>query len=122
MGDNVTSVIGNRLFAFCCPGCESEARHNPAEYLEKLDAAVVEDQLAGYPMETCVVSGQPLDSMGGAIDHVVANRLVRLCCAGCLPRVEANPARVLDVIDEARGGDEGADDGHEGHGHHGSGE
>lgn len=102
MSENVTAVIGNRLLAFCCPGCESEARANPARYLEKLDKAVVDKQGDDYPLETCVISGQPLDSMGGPVDHVLANHLVRLCCKGCLPKVEEDPAAVLAKLEEAR--------------------
>lgn len=104
------SVVGNRLFIYCCPPCDKKVRAEPAKYIEILDKAVIEQQAESYPLETCVVSGQPLDSMGGPVNMVIANQLVQLCCAGCKGKVEADPAGTLAKIHEARGGH----DGHEG--------
>jgi len=96
------SVVGNRLFIYCCPPCDKKVRAEPAKYIEILDHAVIEQQAEDYPLETCVVSGQPLDSMGGAVNVVIANQLVQLCCAGCEKKVEADPAGTLARIAEAR--------------------
>jgi hypothetical protein len=98
------SVVANRLFIYCCPPCDKKVRAEPAKYIETLDQAVVEQQAKDYPLDTCVISGQPLDSMGGPINMVVANQLVRLCCAGCEKKVEADPAGTLAEIEQARGG------------------
>lgn len=102
--EDTFAVVGNRLFIFCCPPCEKKVRAEPAKYIETLDQAVVEQQAKDYPLDTCVISGQPLDSMGGPINMVVANQLVRLCCAGCKGKVEADPAGTLAKIEQARGG------------------
>ncbi|MEQ8821043.1 MAG: hypothetical protein RLY93_12440 [Sumerlaeia bacterium] len=99
---NSPSVVGNRLFLYCCPPCDKKVRAEPAKYIAILDEAAIEKQTAGYPLDTCVVSGQPLDSMGGAVNVVLANQLVKLCCAGCEKKVEANPAATLAKIDAAR--------------------
>lgn len=66
------------------------------------------DQASAYPLDTCVVSGEKLGSMGKAFDHVhkaegQPDRLVRLCCKGCLRDFNRDPARYLKVLDEAAG-------------------
>lgn len=104
------SVVGNRLFIYCCPPCDEKVRVEPAKYIEILDKAVVAQQAANYPLTTCVISGQPLDSMGGVVSMVVGNQLVQLCCAGCKGKVEADPAGTLAKIHEARGGQDGHED------------
>lgn len=104
------SVVGNRLFIYCCPPCDKKVRAEPAKYIEILDKAVIEQQAESYPLETCVVSGQPLDSMGGPVNMVIANQLVQLCCAGCEKKAEADPVGTLAKIHEARGGQDGHED------------
>lgn len=101
MGDPVDRVVGNRLVRLCCAGCVSKLKANRALYLAKLDAAVVRKQAAAYSLKSCIVSGKPLDAMGGAKDVVVAGRLVRLCCAGCLSSLRQEPASYLTRLDAA---------------------
>ncbi len=102
--EDTFAVVGNRLFIFCCPSCEKKVRAEPAKYIAILDKAVIEQQAESYPLETCVISGQPLDSMGGPVNMVVANQLVQLCCAGCEKQVEADPAGTLAKIEVAQPG------------------
>lgn len=101
MGEPVDKVYNNRLVRFCCAGCVPGFEKDPATYIEKLDAAVVEAQLPDYPMETCVVSGHELGSMGDPVNYVNANRLVRFCCAGCTAAFEKHPAKFHATLDEA---------------------
>jgi YHS domain-containing protein len=107
--ENHLAVIGNRLFVFCCPPCEDTVRAEPAKYIATLDKAVAEKQKADYPLSTCVVSGQPLDAMGGPINVVIANQLVQLCCKGCVSKVEQDPAGILAKVAEARKASESAE-------------
>ncbi len=95
------SVVGNRLFIYCCPPCDKKVRAEPAKYIEILDKAAIEKQSENYPLETCVVSGQPLDSMGGSVNVVIANQLLKICCAGCEKKIEADPAAALAKVAEA---------------------
>ena len=99
MGEPVEMVVGNRLVKLCCGGCVGKAEADPEAVIAKLDAAVIAQQADGYAATTCPVSGQNLDAMGGPLNYVVANRLVKLCCEGCVPAVEAYPVRVLVEID-----------------------
>ncbi|MEM6560013.1 MAG: hypothetical protein AAF656_00300 [Planctomycetota bacterium] len=114
MGEPVDIVVGNRLVRLCCAGCEKQVRENPEPIIPKLDAAVIEQQSDDYALETCPVSSGKLGSMGEPVNYVIANRLVKLCCAGCVGAVEANPAAVLDKLD---GEDSKTDDDHAGHDH-----
>ena len=120
MGEPMDIIVGNRLVRLCCAGCEKQVRENPDPVIEKLDAAVIEQQSPGYSMTTCPVSGDKLGGeMGEPVNYVIANRLVKLCCAGCVGMVEENPAAVLAKLDgEANAADgKKADDGHAGHDH-----
>jgi len=100
--ETILKVVGNRMFALCCGGCARALDRNPARYIAMLDEAVVEAQRDDYPLETCVVSGLPLDSMGGAVEHVVGNQLVKVCCAPCIRTIEQDPAGILGKLAEAR--------------------
>jgi YHS domain-containing protein len=104
MGDPYNYVYKNRLVRFCCGGCKGQLKAEPAKFIKKLDEAVVEEQKENYPLETCVVSGQKLGSMGDPVEYVHANRLVRFCCAGCTDSFEKEPVKYMTAIDEAAGG------------------
>lgn len=125
MGEPLDIVVSNRLVRLCCAGCESKVREDPAQYFSKIDKAVIEQQMAGYPFQKCMVSGERLGgSHGKVIDKIVANRLVRFCCASCVTMFNENPAKYLHMLDtgemkasEGEGShskDEAAD-AHEGH-------
>lgn len=122
MGDPIDIVYGNRLVRFCCKGCTGKFKKEPAKYLAKIDAAVIEAQKADYPLDTCVVSGDKLGGeMGEPIDYVIGTRLVRFCCKGCVKMFEKNPAKYLAKIDAHKASDKdgghGDDNGHEHQGH-----
>ena len=77
---------------------------------------------AAYPLETCVVSGDKLESgdMGEPIDYIhkeegKPDRLVRLCCKGCVRDFKKDPAKYLKLIDEAAA--KSSAEGHGGHAH-----
>lgn len=121
MGEPINLIVGNRLVKLCCAGCVGKVRENPEPIIEKLDAAVIEQQSADYPLATCPVSGDKLGGeMGEPINYVIANRLVKLCCQGCVDMVEKNPAKYLAMLDgkgKADGDHAGKADDHAGHSH-----
>ncbi|UCD76589.1 MAG: hypothetical protein JSV91_06625 [Phycisphaerales bacterium] len=102
MGKPVDFMYANRLVRFCCAGCKPRFEAEPDKYLKMIDQAVIDKQKKDYPLDTCVVMGGKLGSMGEPIDAVVANRLVRLCCDGCLPKLKKDPAKYFAMIDKAR--------------------
>ena len=93
-------VIGNRLYRFCCKTCIRRFKRNSEKYVTILDKLVIEDQRATYPIDVCVISGRPLG--GNPQEFVVANRMVRTCCAGCTTRVKNDPTASIAMIDKAR--------------------
>lgn len=96
-------VYGNRLVRFCCKMCRREFNDDPATYLAKLDAMIIEQQAADYPLTECVISGDPLGEMEDSINMVYANHLVRFCCEGCIGEFETSPAAYLAKLDAAWG-------------------
>jgi hypothetical protein len=96
-------VYGNRLVRL---GAESEKApflKDAAKYIATLDKAAVERQGKDYPVKTCLVSKEQLGGdMGEPVDVVLAGRLIRLCCDGCKPDLEKEPAKFIALADEAR--------------------
>ncbi len=91
-------------------------------------AADSDAAIAAYPLDTCVVSGDKLEDgeMGPPHNYVYKqegkpDRLVRLCCKGCIKKFNKAPDKYLKKIDDAtsQAGDAGAvpADGHSGHKH-----
>ena len=100
-GEPINVVHEGRLFRLCCKMCKKMLAQSPEEYVAKLDAAIIAEQTPYYALETCAISGEPLDGMGGAIDTVVGTRLVKVCCKGCIKGVQKNPAEALAKVDAA---------------------
>ncbi|MHC4832458.1 MAG: hypothetical protein ACYTFH_00930 [Planctomycetota bacterium] len=89
-------VYKNRLVRLCCSKCVRRFNRSPAKYLETLDAMIVAEGSKNYPMSTCPVSGRPLGD--GAVDVIAANRLVRVCCKGCVGKVEGDPMKFAGLV------------------------
>lgn len=100
MGDPVTLTHAGRAIKLCCNGCVKEFEAEPAKFIEKLDKAIVEAQLMHYPIDTCIVAGGKLGSMGDPVNLVYNNRLVRFCCAGCEPGFKDDPAKYFRALDK----------------------
>ncbi len=98
MGKPVNFIYMNRLVRFCCGGCEKSLVKEPAKYMAKLDKAYADAQRAAYPIDTCVVAGGKLGSMGDPVEIVAGTQLVRFCCAGCLPKFKADPQNYLSKL------------------------
>jgi len=105
-------VYGNRLIRLGAESEKAEFMKAPKKYMEALNLAVIAAQGGDYPLDKCPVSGDELDTMGKPQELVIAGRLIRLCCNDCRKDVEANPAKFIAMVDEARrGGAEKAKDG-----------
>jgi YHS domain-containing protein len=101
LGDKpVDFVYKNRLIRFCCADCIETFKKDPAKYLAKLNEAVVAKQKPSYPLAICPVMGGKI--VADSIDVVVGDRLVRLCCPGCIQAVKKEPAKFLAKLDAAK--------------------
>lgn len=98
MGEPVNYIYNNRLVRFCCKGCIKSFEKDPAKHLDKLNEAVIEKQLPDYPSKTCAVLDSELGSMGKPINLVVGNRLIRLCCKGCIKKVQKDPVKYIAKV------------------------
>lgn len=72
----------------------------------KSESELIAKARADYPMKTCLVSDEALGSMGDAVAHVhrVAgkpDRVIFLCCEGCIDDFKADPAKYLKKVDDA---------------------
>ena len=96
-------VDGTRLLRACCGNCVKAITEDPASHLEKLNAALIAQQAADYPLSDCVISGQGVSSKGDPVDVLYGNTLVRLCCNGCVSGYEKDPAKYAAMVRKARG-------------------
>lgn len=53
-----------------------------------------------YPLDSCIVSGEKLGSMGKPVVKEYDGREVRFCCNGCVKQFEAKQADYLKKIDD----------------------
>lgn len=92
-------VVKNRLVRVCCGNCAKKIKDKlPPKFTAKLDEAIVKTQTKKYPLETCVISGEALGSMGPAKNVIVGNTLVKVCCKGCVKKVALNPAKYIQMV------------------------
>jgi len=91
-------VFLNRLFRLCSYDCQEKLKKGAAKYFDKLNRAVVEKQKKSYPLKKCIVSGKPLGDE--AVDHVVANQLVRLADYGQIDSFNETPGKYLAKLRE----------------------
>jgi len=101
MGDPVVKEYDGREVRFCCDGCIATFEAKKDEYWKKIDAAIVAQQKPLYPLDTCMVTGQKLGSMGDPVEYVYKNRLIRFCCAGCIDAFKKDPAKYVATLDKA---------------------
>ena len=82
MGDPIEMVHGTRLVRLCCKGCLRAFKKDPAKHMAAVDKALIAQQKKAYPLDTCLMSGNALDS-DKAVDHLYGTKLIRFCCPRC---------------------------------------
>lgn len=99
----VTKTIDDREVRFCCGGCPEAFEASKEEQFAKLDKAMIADQMAYYPLKTCLVGGESLYDNGEdiATNYVYKNRLVRFCCSDCIEEFKKDPASYIATLDSA---------------------
>ncbi|MDG1891708.1 MAG: hypothetical protein P8L18_10390 [Verrucomicrobiota bacterium] len=65
------------------------------------EAAISKAQSMNYPLDTCVISGEALGSMGDAVDYVHQDTLIKVCCDHCLPDVKKDPSKYVALVKTA---------------------
>jgi hypothetical protein len=92
-------VVEGRMVRTCCGDCKAEIVKSPAAAIKKIDAAVVAEQKAGYPLTTCAVTDAKLDDK--AVDYVWGTRLVRLANADAVKAFQKDPKTAMAKVDAA---------------------
>ena len=101
MGKPVVYGHQGREIRFCCAGCVEQFKKEPQKFIDKLDKAMIEDQLPHYPLETCLITKQKLTAMGKPVDLIYKNRLVRFCCSNCVAQFKKDPELYMSQLNEA---------------------
>lgn len=52
-----------------------------------------------YPLKTCIVSDNDLDSMGEQASFVTQGQTIKVCCKACIAKFEKNPAKYLKKLE-----------------------
>ncbi len=55
-----------------------------------------------YPLTTCVVSGEKLDSMGKPYVHEHEGLEVQFCCKNCLKDFNKDPGKYVKMVRDAQ--------------------
>ena len=58
--------------------------------------------LGDYPLDTCVVAGKKLGSMGEPYAYEFEGKKVYFCCGGCKEDFNADPKKFLAKIEAAK--------------------
>ena len=89
-------------------GCdkENEDHGDPAHTLSgaatiQPSSVISSQERDDYPLATCVVSGEPLDAMGGAFVIQHEGREIRFCCRSCVTQFNEAPPKYLAMLDRA---------------------
>ena len=56
------------------------------------------DSAKPYTLDTCLVSGEKLGSMGKPFEIVHEGQQIKFCCKSCLPDFEKEPAKYLGKL------------------------
>jgi bacterioferritin-associated ferredoxin len=93
-------VVQNQLVRLCCGKCVKKVQANPDAWVKKVQEQAIAAQKPGYPLDTCVISGEKLGD--SAVDTVIGSRLVRTCCGKCAAKVKANPQAAFAKLDAVK--------------------
>jgi len=64
-------------------------------------AGLAADTKKPYPLKTCVVSGDKLDSMGEPYVYTYKDREIKFCCKSCVKDFKKDTAKYIKKIEEA---------------------
>lgn len=82
------------LLAVCLlTGLPNRAAENPAPAVAKPTAP------KAYPLKTCIVTDNDLDSMGEQASFVYQGQTIKVCCKPCIAKFEKNPAKYLKKLE-----------------------
>lgn len=93
-------VLEDTLVRVCCEDCVEKAKDHATEIVTKIQSAAFAAQKMDYPLDTCVLSKQPLGER--AASTMVGTLLVRTCTTNCASRIAEDLVAVTAKIHAAR--------------------
>ncbi|MES2659984.1 MAG: hypothetical protein V4689_15290 [Verrucomicrobiota bacterium] len=61
----------------------------------KTKTTAAEQSAKPYPLDTCLVSGEKLGSMGAPVEVLYEGQRIKFCCKSCIKKFEANKSEYL---------------------------
>ena len=103
MGEPIVLEADGSQVKLCCKACVKKFKADTDKYMKAVRKDIAAQQLPYYPLETCVVTGEPLveDDKDIAVDVVIGNRLFRVCCKSCIKDLHKEPGKYLVKLDAA---------------------
>lgn len=86
-----TLVALTPMALFSCNEQASQAETEPT---------ATESTAKPYPLETCLVSGKKLGSMGDPYVITHGGQQIKFCCDGCEPAFKKDPAKYLAKLSQ----------------------
>ena len=84
-----TTLFATALFGLSLAACATSQTSPVSAEVSKTKA---------YPLKTCIVTDNDLDSMGGEIVKTYNGQEIKFCCKPCVKKFEANPAKYLKKL------------------------
>ncbi len=100
MGVPPSKVIDDREVKVCCDGCFATFEGDAETYHRKMDDLILDATAADYPLETCIVSDEPMELTEVVTVYRPQNRVVKFCCGSCEVLFDKEPEKYLAKLDE----------------------
>ncbi|TWT35343.1 Archaeal TRASH domain protein [Posidoniimonas corsicana] len=116
MGDPIPVTVGDDTIYVCCAGCVGKVKAEFSKYLAQLNGptglaprgsdevrpgvfkTVAADQPFIAAQQKCPVMDEPLGGMGAPLKVHANGKAIYICCAGCAKKIQAEPAKYLQVL------------------------
>lgn len=90
----LSAIIALSISPFIFTSC-GDKKEDPNQ---KTDASTETSAAKPYPLETCLVSGEKLGSMGEPHVFVHNGQEIKMCCDKCVPKFNKDPETYLDKL------------------------
>jgi len=81
------------------PAEKDKGHDHGAPAVKPADDKKTEAAAKPYPLKTCIVSDNDLDSMGEQATFVYQGQTIKVCCKACIAKFEKNPAKYLKKLE-----------------------
>ncbi|MFN4873813.1 MAG: hypothetical protein ACK5JP_08385 [Akkermansiaceae bacterium] len=89
------------MIAACCPlkkPVEVDPVGKNSSVAESQPKSTKSAKPAPYPLKTCLVSGEDLDSMDERVSTVYEGQVFEFCCKPCIKKFHKNPSKYQAML------------------------